>query len=142
VQIINSEAGPTLVAAIELISPSNKDRTETRRIFAAKCASYLSQGIHLIIIDVVTTRLANLHNETMQLLHGANAFQLPDAGALYGVAYRPVQRGERGEIDVWHAPLAVGAALPTLPLALTPDTAIPVDFESTYDEACRRLRLE
>ena len=93
-------------------------------------------------MDVVTSFKANLHNEMMQLLHGASAFQLPDAGALYGVAYRPVKRGERGEIDVWHAPLAVGAPLPTLPLALTPETAIPVDFESTYDEACRRLRLE
>src|SRR5438445_4969021 len=64
VQVINSEAGPKLVAAIELISPSHKDRPESRRTFAAKCASYLAQGIHLIIIDVVTSRIENLHNET------------------------------------------------------------------------------
>src|SRR5207302_8868637 len=142
VQVINTEAGPKLVAAIELISPSNKDRPESRRTFAAKCASYLAQGIHLIIIDVVTSRIGNLHNETMQLLHGAGAFQLRDAGALYGAAYRPVRRGERGEIDVWHAPLAIAAQLPTLPLALNPETMIPVDFEATYREACQRLRLD
>ena len=31
--------------AIELASPGNKDRPETRRAFAAKCASYLARGI-------------------------------------------------------------------------------------------------
>jgi hypothetical protein len=41
VQVFSSMTGPTLVAAIELVSPGNKDRHETRRDFAAKCAAYL-----------------------------------------------------------------------------------------------------
>src|SRR5262249_45008568 len=53
VRILNTDAGPKLVAAIELISPGNKDRAAERRAFAAKCASYLSQGISLIIVDIV-----------------------------------------------------------------------------------------
>ena len=35
VQVFSSVAGPTLVAAIELVSPRNKDRDEARRAFAA-----------------------------------------------------------------------------------------------------------
>jgi hypothetical protein len=41
VLVYSTMAGPTLVAAIELISPSNKDREEHRRAFATICSSYV-----------------------------------------------------------------------------------------------------
>jgi hypothetical protein len=44
VRVLSTDTGPRLVAAIELISPSNKDRPVERRAFAAKCAGYLFQG--------------------------------------------------------------------------------------------------
>src|SRR5437868_6150141 len=37
VQVFRTTTGATLVGAIELISPGNKERPETRRAFAAKC---------------------------------------------------------------------------------------------------------
>jgi hypothetical protein len=52
-----------------------------------------------------------------------------------------VRRGDRDETDLWRRPLAVGAPLPTLPLRLTGDLFIAVDFEAAYQEACRRRRL-
>ena len=131
----------TLVAAIELISPGNKDRPEERQAFAAKCASYLHQGIALVLIDIVTSRRANLHNETMRLMNAADEFLLPADAELYAAAYRPVLRQKRAEIDLWTAPVAVGDPLPTLPLRLTGDLFVPVDFEAAYMEACRRRRL-
>src|SRR5262245_41383661 len=63
VQVFATVAGATLVAAIELVSPRNKDRTEARQAFAAKCVSYLTRGIGVVVVDIVTNRLANLHNE-------------------------------------------------------------------------------
>ena len=39
VLVYNGESGATLVAAVELVSPGNKDRLETRRGFAAKYAT-------------------------------------------------------------------------------------------------------
>ena len=57
-----------LAAAIELVSPSNRDRPEARRAFVAKCASYLQRGAGLVIVDVVTDRLANLHEELSAFL--------------------------------------------------------------------------
>ena len=130
----------TLVAAVAFISPGNTDRPEERQAFAAKCASYLHQGIALII-DIVTSRGANLHNETMRLMNAADEFLLPADAELYAAAYRPVLRQERAEIDLWTAPVAVGDPLPTLPLRLTGDLFVPVDFEAAYMEACRRRRL-
>ncbi len=141
VRILSTDAGPKLVAAIELVSPGNKDRAAERRAFAAKCASYLSQGIGLIVVDIVTNRRANLHNEILQLMDAADAARLAPEVSLYAVAYRPLRREGKDEIDVWRAPLALGRPLPTLPLSLRADLVIPVDFEATYAEACTRKRL-
>ncbi|MBW3599977.1 MAG: DUF4058 domain-containing protein, partial [Planctomycetes bacterium] len=48
VAIFHDEGGPTLVAAVELASPRNKDRPEARRAFAIKCAAYLQNDVGLI----------------------------------------------------------------------------------------------
>jgi hypothetical protein len=144
VRVFSTASGPTLVAAIELISPGNKDRAESRRAFAAKCASYLYQGISLIVVDIVTDRLANLHNETMRLMTAADRYLLPADAELYAVAYRPVRRGEeqpKEEIDLWPVRLRVGDNLPTLPLVLNREYFVAVDLEAAYGDACRRRRL-
>lgn len=141
VRVLSTETGPKLVAAIELISPGNKDRAAERKAFAVKCASYLSQGISVIIVDIVTSRRANLHNEILQLIEGSDTLQLPPESNLYAVAYRPLRRGKEDAIDVWRSTLALGRTLPTLPLGLRGDLVIPVDFEETYAEACLRKRL-
>jgi hypothetical protein len=129
-----------LVGAIELISPGNKDRPEERRAFIAKCANYLFQGVSVVVLDIVTTRQANLHNELLAWLN-APAGQLPDEASLYAAAYRPVLRGATPQIDIWAQPCALGAALPTMPLRLTGDSFVPVEFEASYLETCRQRRL-
>ena len=95
----------------------------------------------MIVGDIVTERHANLHGEIMQLLGAGGAAHLPADVGLYAVAYRPVRREGREEIEVWPEPLALAAALPTLPLALNAEVCLPVDLEATYMDACRRRRL-
>jgi hypothetical protein len=141
VRVFSTTGGLTLVGAIELISPGNKDRAEKRRAFVSKCASYLHQGVSVVIIDVVTNRKANLHNELMDFLEAEQRCHQPDDTYLYAVAYRPVLRKERPEIDVWPATCVLGQPLPVLPLRLTGDLFVPVDFETAYHETCRRRRL-
>jgi hypothetical protein len=141
VRVLSTESGPKLVAAIELISPGNKDRDSERRAFAVKCASYLYQGVSLVIVDVITSRRANLHNEILEIMNDTQNARLPAEMSLYAVAYRPIRRGGKDEIDVWPSPLTIGKPLPELPLSLRADLAIPLDFEATYVEACRRKRL-
>jgi Protein of unknown function (DUF4058) len=141
VRVFSTTAGLTLVGVIELVSPGNKDRPAERLAFATKCASYLAQGVSLIVMDVVTNRQANLHNEIMRLMEAAPDLDFPAEVTLYATAYRPARRGAEEEIDLWMRPLALGSPLPTLPLRLTGDLFVPVDFESAYQEACRRRRL-
>ncbi len=142
VQVFSSAAGPVLVAAIELVSPGNKDRPEARRAFAAKCAAYLQRGIGLVVVDIVTLRHANLHDELITLLGHTEAAAFPAPTPLYATAYRPAHRQERNEIDVWREPLAIGQALPILPLAVRGLGCLPIDLESTYTEARKRVRIE
>ncbi len=142
VQVFATTAGATLVAAIELVSPGNKDRPETRRAFAAKCVSYLTRGIGLVIVDVVTNRLANLHNEVVALLEQEERFTLAPTVKTYAVAYRPSRCELRDQIEVWPGELQLGKPLPILPLALRNAGVVPLDLEATYSEACRRSRLK
>jgi hypothetical protein len=142
VEILATEGGRTLVAAIELVSPGNKDRAGKRRLFAAKCATYLSRGVGLILVDVVTSRQGNLHNELMDLLGLDATFYVTPPQALYAVAYRPLQVDGAGRIETWPEALAVGQPLPTMPLSLEADLCVPVDLEGAYAEACRRRRLD
>ena len=141
VKVYSSEGGPTLVGAIELISPGNKDCAEHRQAFAIKCANYLHQGIGVVIVDIVTSRRANLHNAVIQLLGQAPAYRMSDDCSLYSVAYRPATRENRDEIDLWLEPLSLGDELPTMPLALRNAGAIALELEATYSDVCRRRHL-
>jgi Protein of unknown function (DUF4058) len=141
VQVFRGQGGATLVGAIELVSPANKDRADQRTAFVTKCASYLYEGVSLIMVDVVTSRHANLHNELVGLMQRDQRFDYGEEKSLYAVSYRPVRRDEAEQIEIWPETLALGEVLPTLPLFLTGDLCVPVDLEAAYNEACRRLRL-
>lgn len=141
VRVYKAEGGARLVAALELVSPANKDRDAHRRAFANKCAGYLAQGVALVVVDVVTTRRADLHADVLRLLGWETDAGLAAGADLFAAAYRPVVRHGAGAVDVWADALAVGRGLPTLPLALTADVCVPIDLEATYTAACGRRRI-
>ncbi len=130
-----------LVAAIELVSPANKDRTVNRRAFAAKVAGYLQQQVGVVVVDVVTERQTSLHEELMRLLDLGEPVVTAFTAELYAVAYRavPVEDGPR--LEMWPAGFAVGSALPRLPLWIAAGLAVPLDLEASYRAACERFRL-
>ena len=117
VQVFATVTGNSLVGAIELVSPGNKDRPETRRAFAAKCVSYLTCGIGLIVVDIVTNRLANLHNEIVDLIGRSEPCLLAPSAKTYAAAYRPSRQPAGDQIELWPKILTVGQSLPLLPLA-------------------------
>lgn len=130
-----------LVAAIELVSEANKDREESRRTFAVKCGSYLQQGVSVVVVDTVTNRTGELHNDLCELLGVPGGIRWASPTGLQAVAYRIVGTGEHIRLDVWPHALAVGELLPTLPLWLAPDLAVPLELELTYADACESLNI-
>jgi hypothetical protein len=103
--VFSRSGGPVLAGAVELVSPSNKDRPAHREALVSKCASYLHAGVGLVLVDVVTERTADLHRELLLRL-GAN-----DPGvspAIFGSAYRPIERDGVTELDIWQIGVSLG----------------------------------
>jgi hypothetical protein len=141
VQVLRDEGGPQLLAAIELVSPANKNRPGHRRAFAVKCANYLQANASVIVVDLVTDREANLHAEIMRLLETANGLVWESPTHLYAVAYRTIAAAEQRQIQAWTEVLTIGAPLPTLPLWLGTDFTIPLNLETSYQTTCDDLRI-
>jgi hypothetical protein len=141
VQVLNDEEGPHVVAAIELVSPANKDRAAHRHMFGVKCGSYLQAGVGLVIVDVVTDRAGNLHRGLLDLLGVSLTTPGHADDELYAAAYRTVTVGEELHLETWAEALAVGEPLPTLPLWIGPDGSLPLDLEQTYRAACSARRI-
>jgi hypothetical protein len=141
VLVFQSDSTRNPVAVIELAGPADKEGCPQRLAFATKCASYLYRGVSLIVVDIVTNRQAPLHKDILQLLDQSQRDLFPSNPDLYGVAFRPIIREEATQIDIWPHVLAVGQALPVLPLWLRGDLCLPIDLETTYAESCRRLRI-
>jgi hypothetical protein len=142
VRVYQDLGGAELRAAIELVSPANKDREGSRRTFAAKCAGHLRHGIGVVIVDVVKARSANLHAElfdTLEVKGRRPAWESPTG--LYAVAYRAVTVRKRPRVEVWPEVLTLGQALPTMPLWLALDLCVPLRLEDSYLTSCRSLRL-
>ena len=129
------------MAAVELVSPRNKDRPDAGRAFASKCAAYLQRGIGLAIVDIVSIRQANLFDELMRLLAANEAVALGGESVLHAAAFRPVHRADANQIEIWLEKLAVGHTLPVLPLAVRGFGPVPLDLEGSYSDARERSRI-
>ena len=141
VRIYDSRRHRRLVAAVEIVSPSNKDRPETRTAFVSKVAALLDQGICLSIVDVVTTSNFNLYAELMDFLDSTDPALGDEPPCTYAVTVRTRPEIERRLMDNWYHPLAIGQPLPTLPIWLTETSAVSLELESSYEETCRTLRI-
>ena len=103
--------------------------------------NYLYEGVSLVVLDVVTNRHGNLHNQVVDLMQCDSTFHFGREESLYAVGYRPVRRESADVVDVWPTELFLGQPLPTLPLYLSGDVCVPIELEATYIDASRRLRL-
>src|SRR5262245_43817791 len=141
VQIYDMSRGRRLVAAIELVSPSNKDRPETRRAFVTKCAALLQQQVSVMIVDVVTVREFNLYAELLAFLGQTDPTVSKPPTSIYAAACRYANSRKNWLLEGWHRPLAIGQPLPALPLWLAENLVFTLDLEPSYEETCRVLRI-
>lgn len=136
---VHREGGLELVAAVELVSPRNKDRPSARRQFVAKWSAYLQQGVAVVVVDLVTGRRENLYAALIEQLGLTPQDARP--GDPYAVACRAFPPEAPGRLDAWVAPLTLGESLPTLPLWLEADLAVPVELERSYEATFVELRV-
>jgi len=142
VRVYDGRHGRRLVAAIEIVSPSNKDRPESRRAFVAKVAALLQRDVSVSIVDIVTIRQFNLYADLLDLIGGSDPMLGAEPPALYAVTARGRKRvRKRPVLDTWFDPMTLGQALPTLPIWLDDDLGVFLNLETSYEETCRVLRI-
>ena len=139
INVIETTRSPRLVAAIELVSPGNKDRPEARTAFTAKCHGYLQRGQGLIVVDIVTSRTFRPFEDLYRQLTPEGL--PPDLGDLTAAGWRPLRIGDDVHVEVRHKALTLGGELPVLPLSLDAFLFVDVEFGRTYEDAVKRSRI-
>jgi hypothetical protein len=142
VRIYDAKRHRQLVAAIEIVSPANKDRPEHRSIFVAKCAALVRKGIAVSIVDLVTVRRFNLYADLLTLIGHSDPTLGAEPPSLCAASCRWVRKGTRAVLEAWSNALAIGQALPTLPLWLSSDLVVPLNLGPSYEQACSDLWIE
>ena len=130
-----------LVAAVELVSPRNKDRPSSREFYRNRYLSYLWSGVHLMLIDVHRRPLGFSFVEAMA---AEVECQFPVGLPPHAVSWNaggPTPEGGQF-LDGWYRTLVVGEPLPSMPLVLNADRSLLIDLERTYGEATRRAYME
>jgi Protein of unknown function (DUF4058) len=128
-----------LIAAIEIVSPRNKDRPDARERYSRRYYGYLRQGVHLMLIDVLPRPVGFSFADAIATDIG---LALPETPVPFVLSIRvgePVPDGTL--VAGWRRPLSLGAVLPTIPLALSVHQEVLIDLEHTYREAARRVYL-
>jgi hypothetical protein len=130
-----------LVAAVELVSPRNKDRPSSREFYRNRYLGYLWSGVHLMLVDVHRRPLGfSFVGAIAAEMQCALPAGLPPHAVSWDVGGRTPEGGQF--LDGWYRPLAVGEPLPNLPLVLGAERRLGIDLEQTYTEAARRAYLE
>lgn len=141
VLVFDEKRHARLVAAVEIVSPGNKDRPEHRRAFVAKCAGLLRERVSVVIVDVVTTRTPNLYAELLDLIGHSDPGLGAEPPLLYAAACRLTKPANEWRLEAWTQPLALGQPLPTMPLWLADDLAVPLELDESYEQSCSILGI-
>ena len=139
VQAIHIDLGGSLIAAIELISPRNKDRPSSRAHYANRYCSYIQSGVHLMLIDVLPRPAGFSFADALATELNLPVPATPTPCAMSYRVGEPVPEGTL--FAYWRRPLTAGQPLPTLPLALSVHEQVLVDLEYTYNIAAQWVYL-
>ena len=121
-----------VVAIIEIVPPGNKESRHAIRSFVEKAADILTQGIHLVVVDLFppTPRDPQGIHKAIWEEFGDEPFDfLPDK-PLTVASYIG------GDLPTAYVEsVGVGDRLPAIPLFLTEYDYVPSPLDATYDQA-------
>lgn len=130
--VIRHTSRHQIIAVLEVVSPGNKSSQRRLDAFVDKAEQLLRASIHLLVIDLFPPG-----RRDPQGIHKAiwdqftdDDFQLPLGKPLTLAAYIG---GEAPEAFI--EPVAVGDALPDMPLFISPEVYIQAPLDATYQSA-------
>jgi hypothetical protein len=125
-------SGDRVVAMIEIVSPGNKSSRNGLRSFIEKAAEMLNQRIHLLIVDLFPPGRRDpqgIHGAIWEDIAGKEYQSSPDK-PLIVAAYEMALT-----VRTYVRNVAVGMALPDMPLFLEPNSCVMVPLDATYHAA-------
>jgi hypothetical protein len=131
---IRHVSGDRLVALLEIVSPANKDRRRSVRVFVTKVLEALHLGIRVLLLDLLPPSRRDprgMHVAVWNYFDN-EPYDLPVEEPLTLASYAA---GPPVEAYLEH--LKINAPLPDMPLFLRPDRYILVPLEATYQAAYR-----
>ncbi len=129
---VRHSSGDNIIAIIEVVSPGNKASRNPLRAFVQKTAELLEQHVHLLILDLLPPGRRDpqgIHREIWDEVAGEEYVALADK-PLTLAAYEA-----NLSVRAYVVHVAVGDALPDMPLFLEPGLAVEVPLEATYNAA-------
>jgi hypothetical protein len=118
-----------IVVVVEIVSPGNKASAYALSTFVEKTARYIADEIHLLVIDLFPPS-----KRDPQGIHKAiwdrfieEDIELPADKPLTLVSYEA-----RPDPVAYVEPVAVGDALPDMPIFLKPGYYVPAPLEASY----------
>lgn len=131
---IRHVSGHRLIAMIEIVSPANKDRSDSVRTFVSKTINALDLNIHVMLIDLIPPGAHDPNGIHGVIWHELD--ELPDEltpdEPLTLASYRAGP-----PVEAYLENCAIGATLPDMPLFLSNERYINVPLEATYQAAYR-----
>lgn len=136
--VIRHVTDQTIVAVIEIVSPGNKQSRSAVQSFLDKLSAVLMRGIHALMIDPFLPGNQDpqgLHPLVWERISGENTVE--DERAAQATSYQATQ-----PVVAFVETIPWGAALPEMPLFLTPDVYVNVPLEATYQAAWEGMPAE
>lgn len=132
--VIRHASDDRVIALLEIVSPGNKASRHALRSFVEKATEALYRGYHLLLLDLFPPGPRD-----PQGIHGAVWAELEDAPfALPADQPLTLAAYSAGTVKTAYIePVAVGDALPEMPLFLEPEAYVNVPLEATYQSAWR-----
>lgn len=129
-----------VVTLVVLADPTDKANERKRKKFISLNRGWIEVGAGVIVVDIVTRPVADLHADIHRRLQ-------PEAtipkSAIYSASYHHVgKRFHDPDFEIWHVALTIGSLLPTMPLYLNDGPLMPVDLQTTYEQALKAVRIE
>lgn len=124
-----------ILAVIEIVSPGNKGSSGTLHRFVRKTGDFLSKCIHVLVVDLFPPTPRDPHGIHQAIWDdiAGRPFELPPGKDRTLASSEAINEME---VTAYIEPLAVGDALPDMPLFLTRDLIqnlhVQVPLESTY----------
>jgi hypothetical protein len=134
--VIRHSSGDRILALVEVVSPGNKASRHAIRAFLQKAVAALSQGYHLLLLDLLPPGRCD-----PQGVHALLWDEIADE-PYQALADKPLTLASYDAgppCTAYVNSVAVGDPLPDMPLFLEPGVYLSVPLEETYQTAWRNV---